>query len=105
MASVSRAFTLQRPSESAKEPIEMSKTQQEYREQAPQTPRNAPEQRSAGFASGEADPAKYPGDLEIGRFSSGQDASEPIERGCFAEGQETKHKAIDPKEGFDETER
>jgi hypothetical protein len=83
----------------------MIETQQEYREYQPETPRNAPEQRNAGFAEGEADPAKYPEDLEIGRFSSGRDASEPIERGCFAEGQETEPKAIDPDEGFAESDR
>jgi hypothetical protein len=70
-----------------------------------ETPPNAPEQRNAGFAAGEADPAKYPEDLEIGRFSSGQDESEPIERGSFAEGQETEPKAIDPDEGFAERAR
>jgi hypothetical protein len=83
----------------------MSKTQQEHREHELHTPRNAPEQRHAGFGAGESDPVKYPQDLKIGRFSCGQDESEPIERGCFAEGQETEPKAIDPDEGFSETER
>lgn len=69
------------------------------------TPPNGPEQRKGGFAAGEANPAKYPGDLEIGRFSTGQDESEPIERGSFAEGQETEPKAIDPDEGFAEEDR
>jgi hypothetical protein len=67
-----------------------------------ETPPNAPEQRNAGFAQGEADPVQYPQDLEIGRFSTGEDESEPIERGTFAEGQETEPKAIDPDEGFAE---
>jgi hypothetical protein len=83
----------------------MSKTQTEHREHELQTPRNAPEQRNGGFAAGEADPVKYPEDLKIGRFCSGQDESEPIERGSFAAGQETEPKAIDPDEGFSETER
>jgi hypothetical protein len=65
-------------------------------------PPNAPEQRNAGFAVGEADPAKYPDDQEVGRFSTGQDASEPIEHGCFAEGQEAEPKSVDPDEGFAE---
>jgi hypothetical protein len=52
------------------ETIEMIETQQEYREHQPET-RNAPEQRNTSFAAGEADPAKYPDDLEIGRFSTG----------------------------------
>jgi hypothetical protein len=76
-----------------------------YGENQATTPPNAPEQRNAGFAQGEADPAKYPQDLEIGRFSTGQDESEPIERGCFADGRETEPKAIDPNEGFAEIER
>jgi hypothetical protein len=96
-----------------KEPIEMIETRQEHRNERPAgydqdqaaTPPNAPEQRNAGFAAGEADPAKYPADLEIGRFSTGQDESEAIERGCFAEGQETEPKAIDPNEGFAERQR
>ena len=83
----------------------MSKTQQRHREHELQTPRNAPEQRNGSFAAGEADLVKYPEDLTIGRFGTGQDESEPIERGCFAEGQETEPKAIDPDEGFSETER
>jgi hypothetical protein len=69
------------------------------------TPPNAPEQSNTGFAVGEADPAKYPEGQEIGRFSTGQDESEPIDRGCFAEGQETEPKAIDPDEGFAEEKR
>jgi hypothetical protein len=93
--------------------IEMSKTQQEDRDTSRSgyganqatTPPNAPEQRNAGFAQGEADPAKYPQDLEIGRFSTGQDESEPIERGCFSDGRETEPKAIDPNEGFAEVGR
>jgi hypothetical protein len=92
---------------------DMIETQQEHRnephagdrEGQGTIPPNAPEQRNAGFAAGEADPAKYPEDLEIGRFSTGQDQSEPIERGCFAEGQETEPKAIDPNEGFAERSR
>jgi hypothetical protein len=91
----------------------MIKTQQFHRrsskrfmsENDPGTPPNAPEQPNAGFAAGEADPAKYPEDLEIGRFSTGQDKSEPTERGSFAEGQETEPKAIDPDEGFAERAR
>jgi hypothetical protein len=87
----------------------MIETRQEHgneREQGEhETPPNAPEQPNCGFAEGEADPAKYPEDLEVGRFSTGQDESEPIERGCFAEGQETKPKAIDPAEGFAEEAR
>ena len=70
-----------------------------------ETPPNAPEQPNAGFAAGEADPATYPGDREVGRFSTGQDESEPIDRGCFAEGQEHEPKAVDPDEGFGERER
>jgi hypothetical protein len=50
-------------------------------------------------------PGKYPQDLEVGRFSTGQDESEPIERGSFAEGQETEPKAIDPDVGFAERAR
>jgi hypothetical protein len=69
------------------------------------TPPNAPEQRNPGFAEGEADPVTYPEDLEVGRFSTGQDESEPMTRGCFAEGQEAEPKAIDPREGFAEQER
>jgi hypothetical protein len=69
------------------------------------TPPNAPEQHRAGFAAGEADPTKYPEDLQVGRFSTGQDTSEPIERGCFAGGQQTEPKAIDPDEGFAAQER
>jgi hypothetical protein len=91
----------------------MIKTRQEHRnerlardrENQATCPPNAPEQRNAGFAQGEADPAKYPEDLEVGRFSTGQDESEPIARGCFGEGQETGPKAIDPSEGFAEEER
>jgi hypothetical protein len=83
----------------------MSNTQQQHREHELETPRNAPEQRNVCFAAGEADPVKYPADLEIGRFSSGQDESEPIERGSFAQGQENEPKVIDPDEGFSETER
>jgi hypothetical protein len=95
-----------------KETIEMIEAQQDHhndshtmlgRDRAT-TPPNAPEQRNDSFAAGEADSAKYPADLEIGRFSTGQDESEPIERGCFAEGQETEPKAIDPNEGFAERE-
>jgi hypothetical protein len=70
-----------------------------------ETPPNAPEQRNVSFAQGEADPAKYPEDLEIGRFSTGQDESEPTARGSFAAGQATEPKAIDPDEGFAETDR
>jgi hypothetical protein len=88
-----------------KETIEMTETQQEYREHQPEPPRNAPEQRNAGFAAGECNPAKYPEDLEIGRFSTGQDESEAIERCSFAEGQATEPKAIDPDEGFAESDR
>jgi hypothetical protein len=70
-----------------------------------ETPPNAPEQRNAGFAVGEADPVKYPEELEVGRFSTGQDESEPIDRCSFAEGQATEPKAIDPDEGFAESDR
>jgi hypothetical protein len=80
----------------------MIKAHQEDREHALRTPHNAPEQHNAGFAQGEADPVQHPGDLEIGRFSTGEDESEPIERGTFAEGQATEPKAIDPDEGFAE---
>lgn len=91
----------------------MTETRQEHRNQRhagdgqdqARTPPNAPEQRNAGFAVGEADSAQYPADLDIGRFSTGQDESEPIVRGCFAEGQETEPKAIDPDEGFAEENR
>jgi hypothetical protein len=96
-----------------RESIETVDTQQELRnaraaafgQDQAATPPNAPEQRHAGFAAGEASPAKYPEELEIGRFSTGQDESEPIKRGCFAEGQETEPKAIDPDEGFAERQR
>jgi hypothetical protein len=96
-----------------KEAIEMIETQQEHRnerhmssgERQTATPPNAPEQRNACFAEGEADRAKYPEDLEVGRFSTGQDESKSIERGSFAEGQETEPKAIDPDEGFAERQR
>jgi hypothetical protein len=84
------------------EPIEMIEPRQEHRTDQATTPPNAPEQSNGCFAAGEADPAKYPEDLAIGRFSTGQDESEPIERGCFAEGQETEPKAVDPNEGFAE---
>lgn len=80
----------------------MIEPRQENRERTPQTPHNAPEQRNAGFAEGEADPVQYPEDLEIGRFSAGEDESEPIERGTFAEGQATEPHVIDPNEGFAE---
>jgi hypothetical protein len=90
----------------------MIKTEQQHRDEHPgygedqaATPPNAPEQRKAGFAAGEADSAKYPADLEIGRFSTGQDTSEPIVRGCFAEGQQIEPKGIDPDEGFGEETR
>jgi hypothetical protein len=83
----------------------MIKTQPQHRQPQSQPPHNAPEQCNGSFAAGEADLAKYPEDLKIGRFSSGQDESEPIERSCFAEGQEIEPKAIDPDEGFGETER
>jgi hypothetical protein len=96
-----------------KEPIETIETRQEHRSERhagygrdqATTPPNAPEQRHAGFAAGEADTAKYPEDLEIGRFSTGQDESEPIGRGCFAEGQESEPKTVDPDEGFAERQR
>ncbi len=71
-------------------------------EHQPQTPPNAPEQPDAGFAVGESDPAKYPADREIGRFSTGEDESEPIQRNRFAEGQATRPTTIDPQEGFGE---
>jgi hypothetical protein len=95
------------------EPIEMIETPSAASHRAPHglrqgpghDPPNAPEQRNAGFATGEADTANYPEDLEIGRFSTGQDQSESIVRGCFAEGQETEPKAIDPDEGFAERQR
>ena len=83
----------------------MTTTQQEHRDQKPERPRNAPEQQNGCFAAGEADPAKYPEDREIGRFSSGQDESEPIGRGSFAQGQQTGPKLTDPDEGFAETDR
>ena len=70
-----------------------------------ETPPNAPEQRQAGFAEGEADPAKYPEDQEVGRFSTGQDEAEPLDRGSFAEGQEALPDPTDPDEGFGEEER
>ena len=76
--------------------------QQHNREHTPEPPHNAPEQHNASFAQGEADPIRFPTDLEIGRFSTGEDQSEPIERGTFAEGQQTEPKAIDPNEGFAE---
>jgi hypothetical protein len=105
MASMSRGFSILLTKANAKEPIEMIKTQPEHREHELGTPRNAPEQRNGCFAAGEADPAQYPEDLEVGRFSSGQDESEPIERGSFALGQETEPKAVDPDEGFAERDR
>ncbi len=88
----------------------MIETEQKHRNQAhagdgenrAMTPPNAPEQRRGGFAAGEADPTHYPQDEEIGRFSTGQDQSEPLERGSFAQGQQTEPKAIDPEEGFAE---
>jgi hypothetical protein len=102
MASMSRSFSIQLPKANAKEAIEMIKTQPQHREHEPETPRNAPEQRNGCFAAGEADTAKYPEDLKVGRFSSGQDESELIDRGSFAQGQETEPKAVDPDEGFAE---
>lgn len=83
----------------------MMKTKPEQGTYDVEPPRNAPEQRNGCFAAGEADTAKYPEDLEVGRFSSGQDESEPIERGSFAQGQETEPKAVDPDEGFAERDR
>ena len=80
----------------------MIKEHQHDREHTPEPPHNAPEQHNAGFAQGEADPVRFPADLEIGRFSTGEDQSEPIERRTFAEGQETEPKTIDPNEGFAE---
>jgi hypothetical protein len=71
----------------------------------PEQPPNAPEQDHAGFATGEADPEAYPADQEVGRFSTGQDEAEPIERGSFADGQEAEPDATDPDEGFAEEER
>ena len=61
-----------------------------------ETPPNAPEQPNAGFAAGEADPAKYPGDRGSAVSAPGRTNLEPIERGCFAEGQEAEPKAVDP---------
>ena len=68
-------------------------------------PANAPEQRRGGFAEGEADPAKYPEDEEVGRFSTGQDEDEAIRKGSFARGQRTEPRSIDGDEGFAEEER
>lgn len=68
-------------------------------------PSNAPEQRHGGFAEGEADPAKYPEDEKVGRFSTGQDEDEPIRKGSFARGQRADPRKIDPDEGFAEEER
>jgi hypothetical protein len=94
-----------RDTKSAKGANEMNTTRQDHREHKTETPRNSPEQRNGCFAAGEADPAKYPQDLEVGRFSTGQDESEPIERGSFGDGQETNPKATDPDEGFAEHDR
>jgi hypothetical protein len=80
----------------------MIKEHQRDRGHTPEPPHNAPEQHNASFAQGEADTVRFPADLEIGRFSTGEDQSEPIERGTFAEGQATEPKAIDPNEGFAE---
>jgi hypothetical protein len=71
----------------------------------PAQPPNAPEQDHAGFATGEADPAKYPEDQEVGRFSTGQDEAEPIDRGSFADGQEALPDPADPDEGYAEEQR
>jgi hypothetical protein len=102
MTSMSRTFSIWTSRATSREGIEMIKAHPEDHTHTPQTPHNAPEQRSAGFAQGEADPVQYPGDLEIGRFSTGEDESEPIERCTFAEGQATEPQAIDPNEGFAE---
>jgi hypothetical protein len=71
----------------------------------PAQPPNAPEQHHAGFAEGEATPEAFPADQEVGRFSTGQDAGEPIERGSFAQGQEELPDPADPDEGYAEEER
>jgi hypothetical protein len=52
-----------------------------------------PEQPEGGFAEGQADPAKYPEDEEVGRFSEGQEElgeedPEKHHHGRFSEGQE-----------------
>ena len=41
----------------------------------------------------------------MGRFSTGQDEGEPIDRGSFADGQEELPDPADPDEGFAEEER
>jgi hypothetical protein len=71
----------------------------------PAQPPNAPEQDHGGFAEGEANPDKYPKDQDVGRFSTGQDEGEPIDRGSFADGQEDLPDPADPDEGFAEEER
>ena len=52
-----------------------------------------PEQPEGGFAAGEADPAEYPEEEHIGRFSEGQEDlgeedPEKHHEGRFSEGQE-----------------
>jgi hypothetical protein len=52
-----------------------------------------PDQPGGGFAEGEADPADFPQEEEVGRFSEGQEEipepdPEKLEQGRFSEGQE-----------------
>jgi hypothetical protein len=52
-----------------------------------------PEQESAGFAEGQADPEAFPEDEQVGRFSEGQEENgeedpEKHHHGRFSEGQE-----------------
>ena len=52
-----------------------------------------PEQPEEGYAEGEANPAEYPEDEAVGRFSEGQEDlpeadAEKIHHGRFSEGQE-----------------
>ncbi len=83
----------------------MSEHEPETPPNDPETPPNAPEQTHSGFAEGEANPEQFPDEHEVGRFSTGEDAGEPVERGSFAEGQKTEPDPADPDEGFAEEER